>query len=161
MATYGFRMVFLSAARCTYQTHLLSCVQNAELTTCLTSVILRGRFLSLQSRSYLDRKKMKHSQIKRLKWWDMKKYLASLQKVHMVEKSSDHPERRDISAQNRERLPETFCPARTSRVRTGSSAKKRATGAIFRLCRQEPQTLLLYFAGVDFRVPLMPWEVKD
>lgn len=45
-------------------------VQNAEILTCLTSIILWCRFLSLQYRAYLDRKKMKCVSIKKLNWGD-------------------------------------------------------------------------------------------
>lgn len=51
--------------------HLISWgVQNAEIITCLTSIILRSQFLSLQQGSYLDWKKMKDTMIKRLNWQD-------------------------------------------------------------------------------------------
>lgn len=46
-------------------------IGNADIITWLTSVILRGKFLSLQYRSCLDRKKLKHTEIKRINWWDI------------------------------------------------------------------------------------------
>lgn len=153
MATYGFRMVFLSAARCTYQTHLLSRVQNAELTTCLTSAILRGRFLSLQSRSYLDRKKMKYSQIKRLKWWDIQKYLASLEKLHMAEKKLRPSRKEGYICTEQGTIAHHFLPSQDISSQDRQQCQKESNKSNFQAMQTGAPNTLTVFCRSQFPSP--------
>lgn len=64
----GFQNAFPYLQHVVLIEHLFSwAVQNSEMIARLTPTIPKGRFLFLQCSSYFDRKKMKHSQIQRLK----------------------------------------------------------------------------------------------